>query len=87
MVDAVALHDDPVTASARKIAVVTPDDANDLPRVTKALWVTATGTLSIIAVDDSAAVSLGTVPAGTLIPVRARRVMATGTTATVVALY
>ena len=83
----IPLHDDPITASARSIAAVTPSDNTDLPRVTKALWIAASGTLSVIAVDDSAAVSLGTIPAGTLLPVRARRVLATGTTATVVALY
>lgn len=87
MVAAVALYDNPVIAPARRIAAVTPSDTTDLPVIPKGLWVVAPGTLSVIAADDTAAVSLGTVPAATVVLVRARRVMATGTTATVVAFY
>lgn len=74
-------------APARRLAAVTPSDTADLqPGPAKALWIAAAGTLSVIAADDSAAVALGSLGAGTLVPVRAKRIMATGTSATVVAL-
>ncbi|RVC47590.1 hypothetical protein EN781_00190 [Mesorhizobium sp. M4A.F.Ca.ET.090.04.2.1] len=67
---------------------VTPDDSNDLPGgVCNALEVIATGDVACIAAADTAAITRTAVPAGTVILVRARRVKATGTTATVVALY
>ncbi len=75
-------------APARHAAVVTPNDGADLPGgPCRFLYVTGGGTLNVIAMEDQAAVSLGTVSAEALIPLRCRRVMATGTTATVVALF
>ena len=72
---------------AISVAEVTPSNDADLPRgVCKALWVTEDGDLEFIAAADSSSITV-TVTAGTIIPVRARRVRAAGTTATVVALY
>jgi hypothetical protein len=77
---------DTASAPARKLAAVTPSDSTVLVNA-KALWVTAAGTLAVVAADDTVAVSLGTISAGTLVPVRASKVMATGTTASVVAFF
>lgn len=84
----VPLQFDPLTASARRLLAVVPNDAADLPEIPKALWIMAPGTLKIVGADDAsnAGTSMGDLPAGTVVPVRARRVLATGTTATVVAL-
>lgn len=71
---------------AYKLTAVTPNDSTVLTGV-RALWVGGAGTISIIACNDTAAVSL-TVPAGTLLPIFAKTVRATGTTATgIVAFY
>jgi hypothetical protein len=80
-------------APGRKLKAVTPDDANDLPAVPKALYVTVTGNLKVTAVDgneDAAGADLGpvtfAVTAGQIFDfVIVGRVWATGTTATVLA--
>jgi hypothetical protein len=79
--------EDSVFTQARRVRAVTPDNDNDLATgVCKALLIGVAGTVSVIAADDTDAVTL-TVEAGVL-PVRVRRVRATGTTATsIVALY
>lgn len=71
--------------SARRVAAVTPSDSTDLTGA-RALWVGGAGIVSLKCVDDSAAVSL-TVPAGTLLPVFAKNVMAATTATLIVALY
>jgi hypothetical protein len=74
---------------ARKLAAVTASDTVALPNgVCRALWVGGAGNIAILAEDDAAAVTLSGVQAGTIIPVRTRRVNSTNTTATlIVALY
>jgi hypothetical protein len=71
--------------SARKLVSVTPSDTTDLTG-TRALWIGGGGTLAVRCVDDSSTVSL-TVPAGTLLPLFASRVMAATTATGIVALY
>ena len=71
---------DAPTAPARRLLSITPNDNNDLPFVTKWLWVGVVGNVNIQAVGDVGPVLL-TVPAGTWLPIRAARVLATGTTA------
>lgn len=70
--------------SARNLAAVTPNDSTDLPNVSKALWIGGAGNVSIIAADDSAAVLISGVAAGTILPIRAKRVRSTDTTATLI---
>ena len=71
---------------AISVAAVTPDDDADLPRgACKALWIAADGNLEFIAAADSASITVA-VTAGSIVPIRVRRVRE-GTTATVVALY
>ena len=67
-------------APARGGFVVTPSDSTDLSHETRAIYVGASGDLSLVMVDGSAVVLCGIV-AGSLLPVRAIRVPATGTTA------
>lgn len=68
-------------------AAVTPSDVDDLPRKPcQGLLVTATGNLSVV-MEGGGQVDLTGVAANTLLPLRVSRVRATGTTATVVALY
>jgi hypothetical protein len=71
---------------ASKLTAVTPSNSTVLTGV-RAVWVGGAGDIAIMAVDDSAAVTF-TVPSGTMLPVFAKRIMATGTSATnIVALY
>lgn len=66
---------------------VTPSDTQDLTNVSRGLWVGAAGDVAVILLSGSTVTLVG-VTAGTLIPIRASRVLATGTTATsIVALW
>ena len=64
---------------------IIPNDGVDLDPIPRSLYVDATGTLAVVDVDGNvmpmAAAAVG------YHPLRARRVKATGTTATVYALY
>lgn len=75
------------TSPASQLVAVTKSDSTELGLV-RGIWVGGAGDVAIIASEDSAAVTIVGVPAGTLLPIRARRVMSTNTTATsIVALY
>ena len=73
-----------LTAPADTIFTIAPG-TGVLSTIPKALFVTADGTLAVGDASNSS-VSLGSVKAGQLIPIRARYVYATGTTATVIGL-
>lgn len=74
---------------ARKLRAVTPSDTVNLPEgVCRALWVGVAGNVTVLAEDDTLAVTLTASSAGQIIPVRTRRVNSTNTTATtIVAMY
>lgn len=86
----------PDVRPAQKLRAVTASDSTDL-RLTDAdgkvsecrgLYVGGAGNIAILAPGDASPVTLSGVPAGTFLPVSARRVYSTGTTATgIVALY
>jgi hypothetical protein len=80
-IDKQAQRGDTTDFPAKSLRAVTPHDTNELEYVSKALFIGTGGTLSLIAQEDTAAVSL-TVVAGQIVPVRAKIVRATGTTAT-----
>ncbi len=82
------MYDKDYTAASGSAEAVTPDDGTDLPRGCRALYVGGTGTVVLILDKDSASVTLVGVVAGSVLPIRVKRVFATGTTATsIVALY
>ena len=73
--------------SARKLVAVTPHNSNDLAYTTKALFIGTGGNIVVLAEDDTVAVTLK-VTDGQILPVRAKRVLETNTTATgIVGLY
>ena len=72
------------TASADRIVAITASDSTALNPVPKALVALTAGNVALKG-TDAAAVTVPVV-AGQLLPLRARYVMATGTTATVAAL-
>lgn len=66
---------------ATNLAAITPDDEAELEYLTRAIYVGTGGDLVLIGADDSSAVTLVGVPSGTVLPIRAKIVMETGTTA------
>lgn len=70
-----------VTGPITGAVAVTPHDATNLAAVARALYVGASGNVSLIGADG-VAVSLVGLAAGVWHPIRVRRVNATGTTAT-----
>lgn len=68
-------------APAVSVASVTPSDATALDPIPRALYIGATGDVAVITPDGATATFVG-VPTGAIIPVRAKYVKTTGTTAT-----
>jgi hypothetical protein len=76
-----------LTAPARDAATVSPNDSVDLPDLPRALYVGQTGNVSARLIGGQTVV-LENVQGGTVLPVRAAGINATGTTATgIVALW
>lgn len=77
-------------APADLFAAITPDDNNDLATNTRAIYVGGAGNISALAACDGVGtpVVFTAVPVGTVLPICARRIRSTGTTATLlIALY
>jgi hypothetical protein len=68
------------TAPAASLAEVVPDDDTDLETVTVALNVATAGTVRVTMADGS--VGSVFITAGSVFPMRVKRIWATGTTAT-----
>lgn len=69
---------------------ITPDDDNDLPITTRAIFVGTAGDLTVVMAeesDDSATVTFTGVLAGSLLPLRVRRVLESSTAANLVGVY
>jgi hypothetical protein len=78
--DSFKTHATSLESPAIRVMPVTPDDTVDLGRASRAINVATAGTVQITTVaGDTAIIS---VAAGIAFPVRARRIWATGTTAT-----
>jgi|MesohylFT_1024984.scaffolds.fasta_scaffold515953_1 hypothetical protein len=60
----------------------TPSDTVDFARVAKALYIGGGGNVVVLAEDGNTAITFSTVPSGYILPVRVRRILVTGTTAT-----
>jgi hypothetical protein len=67
---------------ARNSFTITPSDTAELPFVTRSVYVGGSGDITARLADDAAQVTLKAVPVGTVLPIRARQIYATGTTAT-----
>lgn len=73
-------HKTALDSPAQHIEVVTPNDSSDLVRTTRAINASGSGTIRLRTLDGSEGDLY--VVAGTVMPIRAIRVYATGTTAT-----
>ena len=88
MPDAFQNSADAVSAPATRCVAVTPNDATPLTDIPKALFVGTGGALTLRGVADTADTVWKNVPAGALLPFRARYVRAAGTSAgDILALY
>ena len=84
MPDQFQRYADTVSAPARHVVPLAPSDVVDLAGTSKGIYVGAGGDVTLVAVDAPAGaggVTFRNLPSGSLLPVRARRVLATGTTA------
>jgi len=73
------------TVPAVSATAVTASDATTYPSC-RAIWVGGAGDLAVLMRNDTVAVTFASVPAGTLLPFDAIKVMATNTTATSIAI-
>ena len=70
---------------ATGLELITPSDTTDLAaKRFRSLWVGGAGNIAVIAQNDSTAVTISGVAAGTLLPIAVKKVMSTNTTATLI---
>ena len=75
------------TAPAEGAISVTPNDSNDLTYLARSLFVGTSGNIAVNMADGSS-VTFANVQSGQFLPIRVKRILATGTTATnILALY
>jgi len=85
--DRFAGYSDSVQGPCRRWAAIAPSDSADLVEVPKALYVGGAGNITMIGIDAPVGATgavWSNVPAASILPVRPRRVLATGTTATLI---
>ena len=70
------------SSPARRAFAITPNDTDKLQYVTRAIYVGKTGDINLCLIDDKDPVLIAGIKVGTVLAVRARMVLATGTTAT-----
>jgi hypothetical protein len=80
MTDSFKHYSRSLTSPPEHALAIQPDDAAVLPQVPRALWVGSGGDLAVRMAGGETVILAG-VPAGTLLPVRVARVLASGTTA------
>lgn len=62
-------------------AAITPSDTVPLPTPASSIWVGSVGDVTLIPAGQTTSVLFAAVPSGTLLPIAASQVLATGTTA------
>ena len=65
---------------ARSASTVIPNDTAELPHVSRALYIGQFGALSVQMADGDV-VTFEAIPAGSMLPIRAAKVLSSGTTA------
>lgn len=70
-----------ITGPAPDGFAITPDDATELSEITRAIYIGTAGDITLTLVSNTELL-FKNIPSGTILPVRARRIKATGTTAT-----
>ena len=75
---------DSLIAPAQLCFAVTPHDVQDLPQVTKAIYVGEGGDIKLRTIDGDADVTFYGVPTGAILDVRIKAIRATGTSAALI---
>lgn len=76
-----------MTGPAENAFAITPHNTNELAYVPRGIYVGAGGSIAVVLVNGDSA-SFANVAAGTVLPIRAKQVLATGTTASsLIGLY
>lgn len=81
MQDKYDTHASGLESPATDAFAITPSDTQDLPQLTRALYVGGGGA-AVVVLKSGAEVAFANLAAGSVLPARLRRVKATGTTAT-----
>lgn len=80
--DRYGIGQDTVSSPSLAPVALTPSDSVELAVIPKGLWIGTGGDVTLRAVNGGVDVVFKAVPSGHILPVRARFVRATGTTAT-----
>lgn len=83
MQDSFENHATSLVAPAGTGFAITPADGSDLAEVTRSIYVGGAGAVSATMASGATVTFLG-LAAGTILPIRARRIRSTGTTATAI---
>jgi hypothetical protein len=81
MTDAYSSYTPGLTSPGTRAFAITPSNSEDLPHLTRAIYVGGTGDIAVV-MQGGDEVTFSSVFAGSLLPVRVKRVKVTGTTAT-----
>jgi hypothetical protein len=81
-IDKNARLNDTTDYPARSLRAITPSDSAELDFIPKALWIGGAGSITVQMLEDASTVQLTGCQPGQIIPIRVKKVMATGTTAT-----
>ena len=81
MADQFSSHQAGLNSPATSAFAITPNDSADLAETTRAVYVGTGGNVTCILADDSSSVLFTTISSGTMLPIRVKKVLATGTTA------
>lgn len=74
-------------SQARNASVVIPHPSDPLDNISKALWVGGEGNVAVRLVDDDNDVTFASVPAGSILPIRASHVRDTTSATNIINLY
>lgn len=66
---------------------ITPNDSTDIGQACEGLFVAVAGNIVLTPAQGGSNITCTACPAGTFIPIKVKRVLATGTSATVVGLF
>ena len=87
MTDLFELLPSGLISPAGSIVAVTPNDSSDLDYITRGLYIGGAGDVAVEGLISGTVTFVG-VPAGSILPIRVKKVLETGTTATsIVALW
>lgn len=80
-------HARDIGSPVRNAFVITPHATNELPYVTRAVYVGGAGDIVAVLADDTDPVTFKAVPVGMVLPIRAKRILNTSSATYMLGLY